>query len=119
MKRVYIVEDNPDISELIEYLVNKIGLETYTCANVKDFKNLFADNKPDLIILDIMLPDGNGLELCEEIKNQTENAEIPIILMSALANVQSKFKKSRANDYISKPFDIQDFTRRVKSQIAS
>lgn len=118
-KKVYIVEDNPDICELIHYLVTKIGCQVSTCSNLKEFNNLIRINRPDLIILDIMLPDGNGLDICEALKTHLETSSIPIILMSANLYIQEQIDHSQANDFISKPFDINDFSRRVKIQMAS
>jgi len=118
-KKVFIVEDNPYILELVNYLVSKLGFDVSTCENVTDFNKLLKLNHPDLIILDIMLPDGNGLEVCEHLKTHSETSEIPIILMSAFTDIEGQVKKSLANDFISKPFDISDFTRRVQIQMAS
>ena len=72
---------------------------------------------PDLFLLDVMLPDGNGAEICEDLKTDIFTKHIPIIVMSAQNNSEQKAIAAFANDYISKPFDIDDVLERINKQL--
>ncbi|WP_162903330.1 response regulator transcription factor [Taibaiella koreensis] len=117
-KNIYLVEDDPDIRTIVEYLLAERGLQVTSCASIAYFKQQLSLTLPDLIILDIMLPDGNGLQLCHELKTGEHTRHIPVLLMSANINNKIAAQDSEANDFISKPFDIDDFTTRVQQQIA-
>ncbi|MDB5015787.1 MAG: hypothetical protein JWQ84_619 [Mucilaginibacter sp.] len=114
-KIIYVVEDNIDISELIQYLLSEIGFEVFTFGNLTDFQQYMAINQPDLIVMDIMLPDGNGQQMCQEIKLNEVTKHIPLLLMSAHANGSSLAKEGFADEFITKPFDIDNFTARVQA----
>lgn len=114
MKSIYLVEDNPEISELIGYLLTDLGHEVESDATVSSFRQRLANALPDLVILDIMLCDGDGLDVCRELKSDPATQHIPVILMSAHVNVREKALEAAADDFISKPFDINDFTKQVQ-----
>lgn len=111
---IYVVEDNDDIRELVEYIIECEGLAVKSFANATDFKTALRGQNPDLVVLDIMLPDGNGIEICSMIKSNATTKDIPVLLMSANTNITYAGKESDANDFISKPFDINDLVGRVK-----
>jgi two-component system phosphate regulon response regulator PhoB len=114
MKRVYVVEDNIDIQELVTYLLDDAGFEVLAYGNLTDFRKQMDSALPDLIILDIMLPDGDGQIMCKQIKSNEETLNIPVLLMSAHVNGLEMAKSALANDFISKPFDIDAFTEKVQ-----
>lgn len=115
-KEIFIVEDDDGIRELIEYLLISHNYKVQTFPNAERFKNTINSQSPDLILLDIMLPDGNGLEICEGLGEKDETNDIPVLLMSAHAEVDAK-KTSNARDFIAKPFDIEDFLHRIEKHI--
>lgn len=118
-KNIYIVEDNDDIRELIEYLLGNEGYIVTGFATVGAFKNQLEKAHPDLIVLDVMLPDGNGMQVANELKSDDAKAKIPILLMSANTNIAYISAESKANDFISKPFDIDDLIARVAKMVAA
>jgi DNA-binding response OmpR family regulator len=118
-KNIYLVEDDNDINDLIKYLLSDIGYRVLTCTTMTAFKQALEIALPDLIILDIMLPDGDGVEICRELKSTENMQKIPIFLMSAHVNGKQMAIEACADDFISKPFDINDFTTRVQQKIAS
>lgn len=118
-KRIYIVEDNIDISELIVIILSNAGFQVSAAATVEGLYKLLETKKPDLILLDIMLPDGNGVEVCKELKQSEAFKNVPLILMSAHAKMNNIARECSADDFIAKPFDIFDLTNKVNVQLAS
>lgn len=116
MKEIFVVEDDADIRELLEYLLESEHYKVQSFSTAEAFKEQIKSQRPDLIILDIMLPDGNGVTICEELKSGEEHFLIPVILMSAHIDTSS-FRKSCADDFIPKPFDIENFSKKVKRQL--
>jgi len=116
-KLIYLVEDNEEISDLIEYIVAESGFDIKAFTNIFDFKRSLTENFPALILLDIMLPDGDGIEICRELKSNLQTAHIPIILMSAHINIQTRAFAAGADDFIDKPFDIDEFVEKIKKHV--
>ncbi|WP_199119821.1 response regulator transcription factor [Pedobacter sp. ASV28] len=116
-KRIHVLEDDKDIAFIIEFLLKDEGYEIQVSSTFKELKSKLKDSIPDLFILDVMLPDGNGLEICKDLKNDVFTKHIPVIVMSA--NVRSKQMSEAASpdDYISKPFDLDDIEVRIKRLI--
>lgn len=116
MKEIFIVEDDTDIRELIEFLLeDNYKVKSFPSAGA--FNNSISFQQPDLILLDIMLPDGNRLEICGRIKSEAGTSSIPVILMSAHMD-KKILSDSGADDFIAKPFDIDELTARIKLQLA-
>lgn len=110
MKKIYLVEDDYNLRELIAYLLTAKNYEVEAFPNATSFKEKITglDIHPDLILMDIMLPDGSGVELCRDIKDNEKTNSIPVILMSAHAD-PSITQNSGATDFIAKPFDVDQF----------
>jgi len=113
-KCIYIVEDNASIREIIEILLIEEQYEVKVYPNVADFWNEMNIHKPDLIVLDIMLPDGNGLDICAKLKGNSRTHHIPVMMMSANNYLSQVKGKCAAEDFINKPFDLNDFVTRVE-----
>ncbi|MDR6782417.1 two-component system phosphate regulon response regulator PhoB [Pedobacter africanus] len=118
-KRIHIVEDDEDIRFIVEYLLRDENYEVESFGSAKEFDQGIKDNKPDLIILDVMLPDGNGISICRNLKTNSDTLHIPIIIMSAHAAEKSVLEEACADDFISKPFDLDYFLQRVKKQLTA
>ncbi|WP_068401140.1 response regulator transcription factor [Pedobacter cryoconitis] len=117
MKQIYVVEDDQDIRQIIEFILEDEGYKVRLFPDISSFHAAMKDSIPDLYLLDVMLPDGNGLELCREIRTMQRTKDIPIIVMSAHASADTVFQQCSANDFISKPFDLNDILFRIKKQI--
>lgn len=115
MKKIFIVEDDDGIRELVEFLLTTQDYSVQTFPNARTFQKTVKEQVPDLFLLDIMLPDGNGLDLCKDLKESNETRDIPVVLMSAHANVE---QLAGANDFIAKPFDVDELLLRVDKQFA-
>ncbi|MBO9671795.1 MAG: response regulator transcription factor [Sphingobacteriaceae bacterium] len=116
-KRIHILEDDQEIRNVIEILLKDEGFELQLSSSFEELKKNIQDAMPDLFLLDVMLPDGNGAEICEDLKNDIFTKHIPIIVMSAQNNSEQKAIDALADDYISKPFDIDDILKRINAQL--
>lgn len=113
-KNIYIVEDNEDIRDLIGYILVGDSYDVTMYPDATSFTKAIELAHPDVIVLDIMLPDGNGLDICRRLKSDQQYADIPVILMSANAQKHEMYDEVCAEDFISKPFNIDDFQHRVE-----
>jgi two-component system phosphate regulon response regulator PhoB len=116
-QRIHIVEDDLDIRFVVCYILTEMGYEIKLSDSIADFRQQSQSYKPELILLDVMLPDGNGLELCLELKKSPEIQHIPIIIMSAHATENEVIHQACAQDFISKPFDLDDLTDKIKKYL--
>ena len=113
-KTICVVEDDRDISDLIEYLLTGLGFNVTSYATVDAFDRRPSGFAPELLILDIMLPDGSGLDICRRWKAEQDTQNIPVLMMSAHSEGKSLAQDVCADDFISKPFDIDEFTGKVR-----
>jgi two-component system phosphate regulon response regulator PhoB len=118
-KYIHVVEDNEDIRYIVEFFLSDFDYEVRVSATAKEFIQSLEKPLPDLYLLDVMLPDGNGLEICRYIKNNISTKHIPVIIMSANANETEVKRESDANDFINKPFDLMDLADCIKKQLHS
>lgn len=108
-----VVEDDQDIRNIIEILLSEENYLVKLYPDLGSFKSEIGFSTPDLLITDVMLPDGNGLELCQEIKTDSRTSKLPVLVMSAHASVNDVKSKCEPDGFISKPFNIDDFVSRV------
>lgn len=116
MKQIFIVEDDAGIRELLELLLISEEFNVRTFATAGKFKKVIASEHPDLILMDIMLPDGNGLDMCRDLGAEEETKEIPVVLMSAHAD-KNISRDTCAKDFIAKPFEIKDLLVCINKQL--
>ena len=113
-KRIHIVEDDSDIRYIICYMLTELDYEVKISDSIADYRTHAVNFDADLILMDVMLADGNGLDLCLELKTAPQTKHIPIIMMSAHVTEATYILNSCANDFISKPFDIENLTELIK-----
>ena len=118
--KILIVEDEKDVRELIRYTLNKNGYATDTAANGLEALDMAIDIKPDLILLDIMLPEIDGLEVCQNLKTNIRTAAIPVIMLTAKSTEEDiqKGLEMNADDYITKPFSPRDLLDRIRAVLS-
>ncbi|MFD2286702.1 response regulator [Pedobacter petrophilus] len=116
-KRICVLEDSEEILEIIKIVLEDENYDVQGFGTVAAFMANYLNLKPDLCLLDVMLPDGNGIEVCEAIKKHPESAEIPVVVMTANSRMDKMRENCEANDFIAKPFDINDFANRINSLI--
>ncbi|MDR6736683.1 MULTISPECIES: PleD family two-component system response regulator [unclassified Sphingobacterium] len=113
MKTVFILEDEVGIQEVLELLLSSQNYNVVTFSTVKEFNCREMDIQPDLFMLDVMLPDGLGTEVCRELKCDPITSNVPVLLMSAHAKIMKTDDPHSADDFMSKPFDINDVISKV------
>ncbi len=116
-KQIAIVEDEPDIVELITIHLEKAGYSVKSFNDGKSFLGFLDKNAPDLIILDLMLPDIDGIDICKHIKKKEEFTLVPIIMLTAKSEETDKVLglELGADDYVTKPFSPKELAARVKA----
>ncbi len=118
-RKILIVEDDRDILEMVEYNLREEGYITVSALNGEDGVNLARRERPDLIILDIMLPVMDGFEVCRALKSEEATARIPIIILSAKSQETDKVVglELGADDYVTKPFSPRELIARIRAII--
>jgi DNA-binding response OmpR family regulator len=120
MERVLVVEDNEEIAALLNFKLKHSGYEVSYAENGKLGLEAVSTNPPDLIILDVMMPVMNGLEMLKALKSDENLKSIPVIILTALANEWEIVEglELGADDYITKPFKSQEFAARVHAVLS-
>lgn len=116
-RRILIVDDDNSILEAFKLMLENAGYSIETNTGIGGLKNIFTSKLPDLIILDVLLSGHDGRTICKELKLHEKTKHIPIILMSAHPDVKKTVKDTKADDFIEKPFDMNDLFQRIKKLI--
>lgn len=116
MKKIAVIEDDADLYSLLQYNLEKEGFIMIGSKTGKGALELCRRERPDLIILDIMLPDSDGLDICKSVRGNSDLAHIPVIFLTARASETDRIVglELGANDYIVKPFFIRELIARIK-----
>lgn len=116
MPTILIVDDEADIREMISGKLAGEGYDILQAENGIEGYKVARQNKPDLIILDLMMPDRNGISVCKDLRANSKTKRIPIIMLTARSEMDSKLEglEVGADDYITKPFSLKELSLRVK-----
>jgi len=114
---IAVVEDEPDIVDLIVLHLEKAGFRTAGFFDAQSFLNSLKKSIPDLVLLDLMLPDADGLEVCKRLRQREEWAAVPVIMVTAKGEESDKVLglELGADDYVTKPFSAKELVARVRS----
>lgn len=114
---ILIIEDEPDISELIEYSLTQSGYNIIVSDNGEKGIEVTRKHSPDLILLDLMLPGINGIDVCRILKNDNDTSDVSIIMLTALGQEEDIIKglETGADDYVTKPFSFPVLEARIQS----
>lgn len=117
MAFIYIVEDDQNIREIENIALKNSGYQVEAFESARDFMEALDKQIPDLLLLDIMLPDADGLQIVEKLRGKTATKELPIIMVTAKTTEIDKVKglDMGADDYLTKPFGIMELISRVKA----
>src|SRR5262245_49051770 len=118
MKKILLIEDDADLFSLLKYNITKEGYALTGLQTGKGALDLCRQTRPDLILLDIMLPDSDGLEICKSIRADPDLASTPVIFLTARASETDRIVglELGANDYVVKPFFVRELIARIKLQ---
>lgn len=121
MKKILLIEDDSDLFSLLKYNLEKEGFTLTGLQTGKGALELCRQVKPDLILLDIMLPDSDGLDICKGIRKDPELSATPVIFLTARASETDRIVglELGANDYVVKPFFVRELIARIKLQFRS
>ena len=112
---ILVVDDNKDICELIENILLSDGYNVESCCNPLEFESILKDNKPRLIITDLLMSGYDGRTLAKKVKGNPETEVIKIMMMSAHPDAKKLSEKAGVDDFLSKPFEIDDLISKVSS----
>lgn len=117
LKKVLIVDDEINILELLEFNLKKSGFEVLKAENGIRAIDICNKSRPDIVILDLMLPDLDGIEVCKKLRLNKETQYIPIIMLTAKSDEIDKIigLEMGADDYVTKPFSVRELTARIKT----
>jgi DNA-binding response OmpR family regulator len=114
---VAVVDDDPDILELVSVHLKKAGMKVREFAEAEGFYRFLRQDVPDLVVLDLMLPDSDGIEVCRFLRKEHRTSAVPVIMLTARADEVDRVLglEIGADDYITKPFSPKEFVARVKA----
>ncbi|MDR0930529.1 MAG: response regulator transcription factor [Clostridiales bacterium] len=118
-KVIFALDDERHIRELLDYNLKNEGFDVYTFELASEFMDALRHHVPDLILLDIMLNDANGMDICKRIRNSPIPKNIPIIMLTARNEEMDRILglEMGADDYITKPFSIRELVTRIRVQL--
>jgi two-component system, OmpR family, response regulator MprA len=116
MKRIHVVEDEPQVARLLASGLSYKGFEVSVTSSGTEALNRMAESMPDIVILDVMLPDIDGFEVCRRLRSSHTN--VPILMLTARSAVADKVAglDCGADDYLTKPFDFEELLARVRAR---
>ena len=119
MKTVALIEDDTDLFSLLKYNLEKEGFRFTGSQTGKDALELCRRERPDVIILDIMLPDSDGIEICRGIRSSPDLVHVPVIFLTARGSESDRILglELGANDYMVKPFSVRELIARLRNQL--
>ena len=119
MKTVAMIEDDTDLFSLLKYNLEKEGFRFTGSQTGKDALELCRRERPDVIILDIMLPDSDGIEICRGIRSSPDLVHVPVIFLTARGSESDRILglELGANDYMVKPFSVRELIARLRNQL--
>ena len=117
LQKILLIEDEPDIRKTLVYNIAREGYDVTTASSLSEGKQHIDLASFSLIILDLMLPDGSGLDLCRDIKSDANKSNIPIIILTAKDDEVDKVVgfELGADDYVTKPFSVRELILRIKA----
>ena len=115
--KILVIEDEPDIRRNLEYNISREGYNVLTAGSLSEAEEIVNSNSLSLILLDLMLPDGSGLDLCKKFKSNSKTESIPIIILTAKDDEVDKVVgfELGADDYVTKPFSVRELILRIKA----
>ena len=118
MAKILVIDDDPDVRKVMGVMLKKEGYEVKTASRREEALEILENEKPSLILLDVLLSGSDGRELCREIKTNEATRDIPIIMLSGHPGASQQFESYGANDFIAKPFQTESLLEKLSRQIS-
>jgi two-component system phosphate regulon response regulator PhoB len=114
---ILVIEDEPDIRKTLEYNISREGHKVLTAGSIHDAEKILQSQSLSLVLLDLMLPDGSGLDFCRKLKTNSKTESIPVIILTAKDDEVDKVVgfELGADDYVTKPFSVRELLLRIKA----
>ncbi len=114
---ILVIEDEPDIRKTLEYNISREGHTVLTAGSLHDAEKIIQSQSISLVLLDLMLPDGSGLDFCRKLKTNSKTESIPVIILTAKDDEVDKVVgfELGADDYVTKPFSVRELILRIKA----
>lgn len=113
-KKVIVIDDDDGIREAFHAVLDSAGYDVQIESTPECLKTLQPGSLPDLLLLDILLSGADGRDICRKLKTQKETKSLPVVLISAHPNAEKSAKEAAADDFMAKPFDIEELLQVVK-----
>lgn len=119
MARVLVVEDEPDVAEILNYNLQSAGFETLIAATGREAVLMCEASHPDIILLDLVLPDMPGIQVCRSLKSSTSTKDIPVVIVSARSDEIDRVVgfEVGADDYVVKPYSVRELLLRMRRSL--
>lgn len=118
MSKILVIDDDLDILVVMEILLTMKGFDVDVTAKWENTFEKIENFKPNLILLDVLISGNDGRTICKQLKSQNKTKNIPIIMFSAHPGAAATIREYGADDFIAKPFDVNDLLAKVNSQLA-
>lgn len=117
MEKIYILEDDKNIAEIEQFALKNAGYDVYAFGTAKEYMEALDNEVPDLVVMDIMLPDKDGISVLTDMRSKQRTAKVPVIMVTAKTSEMDKVKglDQGADDYMTKPFGIMELISRIKA----
>lgn len=117
MDRILLVDDDIDVLSVVKMMLSEKGFQVHAISDWKDIEGSIKMFYPDLILLDVHLGDADGRNICKQLKESENTRHIPVILFSAIYDLQNNLKECRAEAFLSKPFEPSRLIETIKSNL--
>lgn len=118
MRRILAVDDDNDILDILQFILEDSGYKVDTLSDGNKLMDSISKNNPDLILLDVMLGNVDGRELCKQLKKDDHTHDIPVVMISASHNAGNTVNlENGPNDFVAKPFDINELLNTIQKQL--
>jgi DNA-binding response OmpR family regulator len=118
-QRILVLDDNLDILDIIQEVLSYEDFDVLCVSRINHFYEHLADWKPDLLILDFKLADGNGGDICRQLKDSPETCDIPIIMFSAYVTGQEDLYSYGCDAVITKPFNLEELRDKIRGTLSA
>jgi DNA-binding response OmpR family regulator len=116
---IVLLDDDKDICLMVEAILRFGGYTVQSCSSPDALKNLLPGLRPKLLLMDMLLSGSDGRDICRQLKNNIQNSELRILMMSAHPDAERSCREAGADDFIPKPFDMDIFLQKVNTNLPS